>query len=86
MLNLATVYSSQVVNTALQRLGVARHADVTVKAMSGGTRRKLSVALALLGDPELVLLVSTRFVLLVGTHRVREVDCSGYATCTAREN
>ena len=42
----------------MQRLGLEEYAHKTVDTFSGGTKRKLSVAVALLGDPDLVLLVS----------------------------
>ena len=47
----------QVCDAALQRFELVPYADKTVKTYSGGTKRKLSVALALLGEPDLILLV-----------------------------
>ena len=43
----------------MRRLGLEEYAQCTVKNLSGGTKRKLSAAVALLGDPALVLLVSS---------------------------
>ncbi len=40
----------------LQRFGFAAHADALVAEVSGGTRQRLNLALALLHDPELLLL------------------------------
>ena len=50
-------FLTQVCNTAIQRFELDNYADKTVKTYSGGTKRKLSVALALLGEPDLILLV-----------------------------
>ncbi len=43
---------------ALSTLDLGEHADKPVKAYSGGNRRKLSTAIALLARPALILLVS----------------------------
>ncbi|CCK29071.1 ABC transport protein [Streptomyces davaonensis JCM 4913] len=40
----------------LERVGLAAKADVRVKQLSGGERRRLDLALALLGDPEVLFL------------------------------
>jgi len=40
----------------MSKLGLKEHAEKRVKQLSGGTKRKLSVALALLGGPDLVVL------------------------------
>ncbi|WAZ22687.1 ABC transporter ATP-binding protein [Streptomyces cinnabarinus] len=40
----------------LERVGLATKADVRVKQLSGGERRRLDLALALLGDPEVLFL------------------------------
>ena len=48
----------KVVEWALLKLGLEEHADKPVKAYSGGNRRKLSTAIALLARPALILLVS----------------------------
>jgi ATP-binding cassette, subfamily A (ABC1), member 3 len=37
-------------------LGLWRHLDKQVNALSGGNKRKLSTAVALLGDPDLIFL------------------------------
>ena len=47
-----------VVERALTQLGLTEHADKPVKAYSGGNRRKLSTAIALIARPMLILLVS----------------------------
>lgn len=50
------------VEWALSKLNLSKHADKPVWAYSGGNKRKLSVAIALLARPALILLV-TLFVL-----------------------
>ncbi|MFI9150688.1 ABC transporter ATP-binding protein [Streptomyces sp. NPDC053367] len=40
----------------LERVGLARRTGVRVKQLSGGERRRLDLALALLGDPEVLFL------------------------------
>ncbi|TVY46029.1 ABC transporter A family member [Lachnellula subtilissima] len=44
------------VDKVLNALNIASYQDLSVKALSGGTRRKLSVAIALLGNPRVLLL------------------------------
>ena len=56
----------QVCDAALQRFELEQYADKTVKTYSGGTKRKLSVALALLGEPDLILLVRLKNIALMG--------------------
>ena len=41
---------------AIKKLDLTRHEDQPVQDLSGGNRRKLSVAIALVGDPPVVLL------------------------------
>ena len=48
----------QVCHSALERFGLMEHANKTVRTYSGGNKRKLSAAIALIGEPEIVLLVS----------------------------
>ena len=48
----------EVVDLALDRLGLARYADRPAGTYSGGNKRKLSTAIALLTRPPLILLVS----------------------------
>ena len=52
------VYPPKVVETALVKLQLKEHADKPVSAYSGGNRRKLSTAIALLARPPVVFLVS----------------------------
>lgn len=47
----------QVAGDLVRRLHLEAHVDKPVATYSGGTRRKLSAALALLGKPHLLLLV-----------------------------
>ena len=44
------------VEWAIEKLDLTRHKDKPVRDLSGGNRRKLSVAIALVGDPPVVLL------------------------------
>lgn len=48
----------QVAQDLVKRLHLEAHVDKLVATYSGGTKRKLSTALALLGRPDLLLLVS----------------------------
>ncbi|KAK6056239.1 ABC transporter, ATP-binding protein [Cooperia oncophora] len=45
-----------VANYLMEALDLSLYADIRVSALSGGTKRKLSVAQALVGDPTLILL------------------------------
>lgn len=49
----------QVAGDLVRRLHLEGHVDKLVATYSGGTKRKLSTALALLGKPDLLLLVSS---------------------------
>jgi len=49
----------KVVEWALTKLGLKEYADKPVRTYSGGNRRKLSTAIALLARPALILLVSS---------------------------
>ena len=56
--NSTLTYSiTQVVEMALVKLQLKEHADKPVSAYSGGNRRKLSTAIALLARPPVVFLV-----------------------------
>ncbi|KUN81668.1 ABC transporter ATP-binding protein [Streptomyces griseoruber] len=50
------VSGARPVGEALALVGLAGRADVRVKQLSGGERRRLDLALALLGDPEVLFL------------------------------
>ena len=49
----------QVAGDLVRRLHLEAHVDKPVATYSGGPKRKLSTALALLGKPDLLLLVSS---------------------------
>lgn len=49
---------SQVAEWGIQKLGLPMYADHLAGTYSGGNKRKLSTAIALIGCPPLVLLVS----------------------------
>lgn len=49
-------FCSEMVDSLLSRLGLIQYADRVAASYSGGNRRKLSVGIALVGDPACVLL------------------------------
>ena len=55
---LSTSQVKKTVEWALSKLDLGEHADKPVKAYSGGNRRKLSTAIALLARPTLILMVN----------------------------
>lgn len=57
--------SLKVVNYLLRRLELNYHRDIVTDGYSCGTRRKLSTALALIGHPQILLLVRTRLLMLL---------------------
>ena len=48
----------QVADWAIERLGLTIYADKISSSYSGGNKRKLSTAIALIGNPPIVFLVS----------------------------
>lgn len=52
-------FVSQVVNYLLKKLELNYHRHIISERYSCGTRRKLSTALALIGQPQILLLVTT---------------------------
>lgn len=48
----------QVVNWALEKLELSKYADKPAGTYSGGNKRKLSTAIALIGYPAFIFLVS----------------------------
>lgn len=58
----------QVADWAIQKLGLSEYASRTAGTYSGGNRRKLSTAIAMIGCPALVLLVKTNFFFLGSFH------------------
>ncbi|MCI2238449.1 ABC transporter ATP-binding protein [Paenibacillus sp. TRM 82003] len=52
----ATLTAARPVGDVLDVLDLTRRASTTVKSLSGGERRRLDLAVALLGDPDLLLL------------------------------
>jgi ATP-binding cassette subfamily A (ABC1) protein 2 len=49
--------SFQVVDWAITKLSLTKFADKPSKTYSGGMKRKLSTAIALIGDPPIIFLV-----------------------------
>ena len=49
----------------LKRLGLTAYADRAAGTYSGGNKRKLSTAIALIGKPSMVFLVSLNYSLLI---------------------
>lgn len=47
------------VTTMIDELGLGQYADKMAGGYSGGNKRKLSVAIAMIGDPQIVFLVSS---------------------------
>jgi ABC-type Na+ transport system ATPase subunit NatA len=64
-----SIHISRVVADSLSRFQLVNHADVSAKALSRGTRRKLCLAIAMLGSPQIVLLVSR-------IRRIHVFDCT----------
>lgn len=50
------LFGFRLVNSFISGLHIEEHADKQVMACSGGTKRKLSFALAMIGNPRIVLL------------------------------
>ena len=66
-----------------ERLRFASHLDVRVERLSGGTRQKLNVSLALLSDPE-VLLLDEPYAALDGEAYLRFWEVAGEARARGR--
>jgi ABC-type multidrug transport system ATPase subunit len=49
---------AQVTAWGMQKLGLLRHANKLSQDYSGGNKRKLSTAIALVGNPPVIFLVS----------------------------
>lgn len=56
----------QVADWAIQKLGLSEYAGRSAGTYSGGNRRKLSTAIAMIGCPALVLLVRLKHLILLG--------------------
>ena len=53
----------QVVELSLVKLDLVKYADKPSGTYSGGNKRKLSTAIALLGNPQVIFLVGVRVVI-----------------------
>jgi len=51
------LYCEQVVEWALSKLGLKQYADKPSGTYSGGNKRKLSTAIALIGHPPIIFMV-----------------------------
>lgn len=58
----------QVAEWGIQKLGLTEYAEQCAGTYSGGNKRKLSTAIAMIGCPALVLLVSQRAANGIGSH------------------
>ena len=56
---------TQVVNWALKKLGLMKYADRLSGTFSGGNKRKLSTAIALIGHPPVIFLVRSVWLLVL---------------------
>lgn len=63
ILHLFYIFCSQVVNYLLQKLELNDHRRKITDSYSCGTRRKLSTALALIGHPQILLLVRSTHIM-----------------------
>lgn len=54
--NFGALLSKQVVMEKLVEFDLLKHADKPSYTLSGGNKRKLSVAIAMIGDPPIVIL------------------------------
>lgn len=64
----------QLVDHIMQRLGLVQHANKRACDLSGGNKRKLSTAIALVGNPEVIFLVCATPLLIVNS--CRSVICN----------
>lgn len=62
------IFKPQVAEDLVNRLHLSAHADKLVRTYSAGTKRKLSTAVALVGKPQILLLVSNIVVMENGLH------------------
>ncbi|CAH1795290.1 unnamed protein product [Owenia fusiformis] len=60
----------QIVESAINRLSLRKYQNIVVKNYSGGTKRKLSVAMALIGEPAAILLDEPTTGMDPGTKRL----------------
>ena len=51
-----TVFFCRLTENIMEGLRIAEHADKRAEKCSGGTKRKLSYGMAMLGDPKIVLM------------------------------
>ena len=56
MRGIPTVHRSRVINDSLNRFQLSQYSEMPVNALSRGTKRKLCLAISMLGDPSIVLL------------------------------
>ena len=63
-LNVIMQHLFQVVEWALSKLGLTKYADKLSGTYSGGNKRKLSTAIALIGHPPLIFMVRLSVKLL----------------------
>lgn len=71
--------AGQVVRWALEKLELTKYADKPAGTYSGGNKRKLSTAIALIGSPAFIFLVSPALAICSarvfwGSHRLGEAE------------
>jgi ATP-binding cassette subfamily A (ABC1) protein 3 len=65
----------EVVQRKIEEVGLDLYADKLAGGYSGGNRRKLSVGIALIGEPEIIFLGEMKILLLCSTLATLRVDC-----------
>lgn len=60
MQGIPAVEVEEATSTMITDLGLGQYADKLAGSYSGGNKRKLSVAVAMIGDPQIVFLVRIR--------------------------
>lgn len=60
MKGIPTAEVEEVASTMITDLGLGQYADKMAGSYSGGNKRKLSVAVAMIGNPQIVFLVRIR--------------------------
>jgi len=46
----------QLISVAIKKLGIQKYINIPAEQLSGGNKRKLQVAIAILGNPQVIML------------------------------